>query len=118
MESEKKLEKCIGGKRVTAELIRTQEGVRVLICGEGPSHIGAASYGYEDGSMETVRNAGHRDYKISEKWCREILEAVGRPVCVECGLYYENPDEAALREIFSEMDLLLNEALRWLKGAV
>jgi hypothetical protein len=102
------------GYPICAQATPLGEGVNVLLVGGSRTHIGAVSFA-ENGKVSSLRREGHREYQVSEKIAGRISEALNMPVCVECGIHYENPSEEDLKLIVDSCYELAEELARYLR---
>lgn len=92
---------------LTADTIQLDEGWDVSILGGDSTHVGAVSLADTSGNLQTLCRAGHRDDVVSEKWAKALAAAWHTPVCVRCGIHYDDVDRAALLTIMAGCDELL-----------
>ncbi len=99
------------GYPISCAVTRLDQGVHVLLTGGCRSHIGAVSLAGPGQGTRTQVFPGHKDQHISEPWAKAISERSGERTCVVCGIHYDNADQAQIREILRETELLLAQIL-------
>jgi hypothetical protein len=97
------------GFPVTAYVTELDEGINILLIGGCRTHIGAVSLARPDGETSTQKRVGHKEHLISEKIADNLCTKLNKPVCVECGIHYDDPTEKNLQIIVSECDGILKE---------
>ncbi|MGN0985353.1 MAG: hypothetical protein ACI4OU_02570 [Candidatus Enterenecus sp.] len=102
-----KLERTVLDYPIRAEVSRLDEGWDIAIFGGCCTHIGAVTLAEPDGTADTMERPHHKDSFISRNWARELAEALGAPVCVRCGIHYDNADQGQLAAILAACDDLL-----------
>jgi hypothetical protein len=99
------------GKEIKAVITRLDEGINILIIGGDRTHIGAVSIAEKDGTVQTVRRADHKEFLISEKWASKLAVALNCPVCMECGIHYDNIAKEEIDVVTGCCEKLLREVL-------
>lgn len=95
------------GAAITASAVRLDEGWDVSVTGGVRTHVGAVSLAAPSEPVETLQRSGHKDAQISEQWARNLSDAWNAPVCVRCGIHYDNPTRDQLRTIVAACERLL-----------
>ena len=107
-------EMSVFGNCIRAEVQPLDNGFDVGIVGGCSTHIGAVSLAEPEGGVQTVERPGHKDRFVSEPWALRLAKAWSAPVCVRCGIHYDNADRAQIRKILETTDLLLADILGFL----
>lgn len=102
-----KLEKTVLGYPIRAEVTKLDDGWDVGVFGGCRTHVGAVSLGAPGGSADTLERPGHRDSVISARWAAELAERLRAPVCVRCGIHYENASQEQLAAVTAACEELL-----------
>lgn len=111
-----KMERMVLGFPIAAESRKLDEGWDISVLGGCKPHIGAVSLAEPDGRAQTLERPGHRDGFISAGWASELAKQLNAPVCVRCGIHYDNATKQQLAEITAECDDMLQNLLQILAG--
>lgn len=93
------LEETLFGFPIRCQVTRLDDGIHVLLTGGSRTHIGAISTCLPGNAPETRVFPGHKDHYISEPWAKTLAGHFGVPVCVVCGIHYDNASKAQIAEI-------------------
>lgn len=88
------------------------EGLQVLITGGAKTHIGSVSTCLPGMEPETKFFPGHKDQYISAPWAKKLSDHLGEPVCVVCGIHYDNATKDEIGQIMKITDEMLEELLK------
>lgn len=102
-----KLEKTVLGYPIWVEIHRLDCGWDIGIYGGCSTHVGAVTLAEPDGTVQTLERSGHKDSFISTRWAAELAAHWSAPVCVRCGIHYDNVMKAQLAEITAVCDAML-----------
>lgn len=103
------LEEMLLGFPIRCEVTGLDEGLYVLLTGGCRTHIGAVSVCLPGKTPETKVFPGHKEHYISEPWARNLADHFGVPVCVVCGIHYDNVSKDQIDEILACTDKMLQE---------
>lgn len=103
------LERTVLGYPISVEIKKLDEGWDIGIFGGCKTHVGAVSLAAPDGTMQTMERPGHRDSVISVRWATELAKCLNVPVCVRCGIHYDNAKKEQLAVIMASCEDLLRE---------
>ncbi len=109
------LQREILGKDVFVSLIRTENGIQVLLAGGDQAHIGAVGIIDECGKQSVICFPSHREDVIVEAWSRRIHDMTGVSVVVSAGIHYDHLQASQIEFILRETDRLLVEVERLLQ---
>lgn len=93
------LEETLFGFPIRCQVTRLDDGIHVLLTGGSRTHMGAISTCLPGNAPETRVFPGHKDHYISEPWAKTLAGHFGVPVCVVCGIHYDNASKAQIAEI-------------------
>lgn len=99
MDRNVRLEETLFGFPIQCSATVLDDGIHVLLTGGSRTHIGAISTCLPGKAPETRVFPGHKEHYISEPWARALADHFGVPVCVVCGIHYDNATEAQITEI-------------------
>lgn len=94
-----KLERTVLGYPITAEIVKLDEGWDIGVFGGCKTHVGAVTLAWPDGTVQTLERPGHKDSYVSIRWGQELSAFLNAPVCVRCGIHYDNASKQQLAEI-------------------
>lgn len=103
------LEKTVLGYPIRAEITKLDDGWEVGILGGCKTHVGAVTLALPDGAVQTVERPEHKDGLISARWAAELAAHLNAPVCVRCGIHYDNAAKEQLAVIMAACEELLRE---------
>lgn len=106
-----KLEKIVLGYSVRAEIVQLDAGWDIGIFGGCRSHVGAVTFAEPDGTIRTLERPGHRDSYVSLRWAEQLARLLGSPVCVRCGIHYDNATKSQLAQITAACEDMLQELI-------
>lgn len=110
-----KLKRDILGYSIRAELQMPDHGWDVSVYGGSRSHVGAVSLAEPNGCVQTIERDHHRDSAVSALWSQTLATQFQTPVCVRCGIHYDNITKEQLSAIVHCCDELLQEIISHLK---
>ena len=105
------LEEQLFGFPIRCSATRLDEGFHVLITGGIKTHIGAVSTCRPAEEPETKFFPGHKDQFVSAPWAKALAEKTQEPVCVVCGIHYDDITKEQIAEIMTVTDKLLTDLL-------
>lgn len=105
-----KLEKQVLGYRIWAEINQLACGWDVGIYGGCSTHVGAVTMAEPDGSFQTMEREHHKDSFVSQIWAKELAKHLQSPVCVRCGIHYDDASKEQLAVIVAACDDMLRDA--------
>lgn len=103
------LERTVLGFPIRAEVRKLDEGWDVGIFGGCRTHVGAVTLAAPDGTAQTLGRPAHKDDVVSAHWATELAAHFNAPVCVRCGIHYDNATKEQLAEITASCDEMLRE---------
>lgn len=106
-----KLERTVLGYPVRAEIVRLDAGWDIGIFGGCRTHVGAVTFAEPDGTIRTLERPGHRDSYVSLRWAEQLARLLSTPVCVRCGIHYDNATKAQLAQITAACEDMLQELI-------
>lgn len=104
-------ETAVWGYSIRAEVQALDNGFDVGIFGGCSTHVGAVSLAEPEGGVQTMERPGHKDRIVSESWALRLAKAWSAPVCVRCGIHYDNASPAQIQKIMAACDGLLEKVL-------
>lgn len=104
-------ETTVFGYSIRAEVQALDNGFDVGIFGGCSTHVGAVSLAEPEGGVQTVERPGHQDRFVSEPWALRLAKAWRVPVCVRCGIHYDDASPAQIQKILAACDDLLEKVL-------
>lgn len=104
-----KLERTVLGYPIRAEINKLDSGWDVGIFGGCSTHVGAVSFAEPDGTVQTMERLHHKDSFVSRRWAVELAKLLACPVCVRCGIHYDNATGEQLAVITSTCEQILEE---------
>lgn len=110
-----KIERNVLSYPIRAEIKKLDEGWDVGIYGGCNTHVGAVSLADSGGTVETIERPHHKDSFVSARWAKELAKAWQAPVCVRCGIHYDNATKEQLEIITTSCDEMLREAKKALE---
>ncbi len=105
------LEKSCLGRPITCRITRLDEGYHVLLTGGHSTHVGAVSTCRPGEEPDTRFFPGHKDQHISGPWAAALAEKTGQPVCVVCGIHYDDATAEDIENILAITDKLLGKLI-------
>ncbi|MGN0998817.1 MAG: hypothetical protein ACI4PO_04625 [Faecousia sp.] len=105
------LERTVLGFPISAEVTKLDEGWDIGIFGGCRTHVGAVTLASPDGALQTLERPGHKDSFLSTRWAGELAERLNAPVCVRCGIHYDNATKQQLDAITACCDEMLRELM-------
>lgn len=99
------------GRAIRATVLRTPEGIQILVAGGDRPHIGAVCVMDPLGNMTSHCFPGHRDDAVAEKWAAEIYKKAHAAVAVSAGIHYDRISHEQIRLILNTTDALLHTVL-------
>ena len=104
-------ETTVFGYSIRVEVQPLDNGIDVGIFGGCSTHVGAVSLADPEGGVQTMERPGHKDRCVSEPWALRLANAWRTPVCVRCGIHYDNASPAQIQRIMAACDDLMEKAL-------
>lgn len=104
-----KLKRIVSGYPIRAEIEKLDEGWDIGIFGGCKTHVGAVTLAEPDGTVHTLERPCHRDGFVSGHWASELARMLKAPICVRCGIHYDNATKEQLAEITAGCDEMLRE---------
>ncbi len=105
-------ETAIFGYSIRAEVQSLDNGFDVGIFGGCSTHVGAVSMAEPEGGVQTMERPGHRDRFVSEPWALRLAQAWRAPVCVRCGIHYDNASPVQIQAILAACGGLLEMVMK------
>lgn len=106
-----KLEKRVLGYPIWAEINRLDDGWDIGIYGGCCTHVGAVTMAEADGDWRTFEREHHKDSFVSQRWATELAKQLQSPICVRCGIHYDDATKEQLAEITASCDEMLRELI-------
>lgn len=106
-----KLEKQVLGYPIWAEINQLDCGWDIGIYGGCSTHVGAVTMAEPDGSFQTMEREHHKDSFVSQHWATKLAKRLRTPVCVRCGIHYDNATKEQLAMITASCDEMLQELI-------
>lgn len=110
-------EETVLGQLIRVQVHRLDDGWDVGIFGGCRTHVGAVTLAEPEGTEQTMERPGHKDSCISRPWALRLAKAWNGPVCVRCGIHYENATSEQLQTIVAACKEMLETALRQMAGS-
>ena len=104
-----KLERTVLGYLIWAEVKRLDDGWDIGIYGGCNTHVGTVTLAELDGTVQTLERPHHKDSFVSVRWAKELAKQLQEPVCVRCGIHYDNATKEQLALITAGCDEMLQE---------
>ena len=95
------------GHLITARAQWLDAGLDVSVFGGVRTHVGAVTLAEPDGTEQTLERTGHRDAAVSRTWAMALAEKLAMPVCVRCGIHYDQATKDQIAQILALCDGLL-----------
>ena len=105
------LEKLVLGYPIRAEVRKLDCGWDIGIYGGCSTHVGAVTMAEADGSWHTFEREHHKDSFVSQCWATELAKLLRSPICVRCGIHYDNATKEQLTEITASCDEMLRKLI-------
>lgn len=106
-----KLERIVLGHPVCAQVNRLDTGWDIGIYGGSHTHVGAVTMAEADGTWSTLERQAHKDGAVSQRWALALAQFLKAPVCVRCGIHYDNASKEQLAMITASCDEMLRELM-------
>lgn len=106
------LKTALFGYEICANVIRLDEGIQVNIAGGSRTHIGSVSFAGYNGTIETIQLPGHKDAHISTHWAKVLWNHFKEPVCVLCGVHYDNLSHSQIKYVTASCSRMLDTLLK------
>lgn len=100
------------GYEICANVIRLDEGIQVNIAGGSRTHIGSVSFAGYNGTIKTIQLHGHKDAHISTHWAKVLWDRLKTPVCVQCGIHYDNLSHSQIEYVTASCSRMLDTLLK------
>lgn len=110
-----RVERTVYGRDITAEILRMDYGMQVILTGGDLAHVGAVSICGNDGNMQTITLPGHKDAVVSEKWANRLYGKIQEPVTVTAGIHYDHVSKEQIMQIVKATEQMLEEAVEMLQ---
>lgn len=104
-----KLGRTVLGYPIWAEINKLDSGLDIGIYGGCSTHVGAVTLAEPDGTVQTLEWPRHKDSFVSKRWALELAKLLACPVCVRCGIHYDNVSGEQLAVIISTCEQMLEE---------
>lgn len=95
---------------IWVEIKKLDDGWDIGIYGGCSTHVGAVSLADPSGALQTMERLHHKDSFVSARWAKELAKAWQAPICVRCGIHYDNATKEQLEIIIASCDEMLREA--------
>lgn len=102
-------ERLVLGKPIRVEAKRLDAGWDVSVMGGDMTHVGAVTLAEPDDMEQTLERPGHKDSFISRLWAVRLAKVWHAPVCVRCGIHYDNATTEQIQAIVAACNALLEE---------
>ena len=102
-----KLTRTVHGHTITAELVKLDKGWDVSVFGGCSTHVGAVTFAAPGEPTETLERFHHRDSVVSIRWAVTLSKVLHAPVCVRCGIHYNDATREQISEILTCCDEML-----------
>ena len=103
------------GCPITATAQWLDAGLDVSLFGGERTHVGAVTLAGPEGEEQTMERPGHREAALSRPWALALANALEMPVCVRCGIHYDNATREQIGQILTLCDQLLARLLAQLR---
>lgn len=110
------LERTVLGFPIRVEIRKLDEGWDVGIFGGCKTHVGAVTLIEPDGTVQSLERTGHKDGLVSSHWAVELATYLNAPVCVHCGIHYDNATAEQVQAIVAACNELLNAVILQMAG--
>lgn len=110
-----RLEKQVLGYPIQAEINQLDCGWDIGIYGGCSTHVGAVTLAEPDGSFQTMEREHHKDSFVSRCWATGLAKLLQSPVCVRCGIHYDDATKEQLATITASCDEMLQDLILVLK---
>lgn len=100
-------EQILLGQTLQVKVQKLDEGWDISVIGGVKTHVGAVTLAEPDGTERTLERFGHRDSYISRVWALTLAQEWNAPVCVRCGIHYDNATPEQVQAIVAACDQLL-----------
>ena len=110
-----RLEKQVLGYPIHAEINQLDCGWDIGIYGGCSTHVGAVTLAEADGSWQTYEREHHKDSFVSQHWATELAKLLHSPICVRCGIHYDDVTKEQLAVITASCNEMLQELILVLK---
>lgn len=106
------LKTALFGYEICANVIRLDEGIQVNIAGGSRTHIGSVSFmGYNE-NIKTIQLPGHKDAQISTHWAKVLWSHFKEPVCVQCGVHFDNLNRSQIEDVIVSCSRMLDTLVK------
>ncbi len=99
------------GFPIRAEVRKLDSGWTILVEGGMRTHVGSVTLAEPDGTEHTLERPGHRESSVSRLWAQSLAKTWNAPVCVCCGIHYDNATPEQLQMILAACSQLLNSVI-------
>lgn len=106
-----RIERTVLGYPIWAEVKRLDDGLDIGIYGGCSTHVGAVTLAEPDGTVQTLERTHHKDSFVSRRWAAELAKVLNCPVCVRCGIHYDDATKEQLAVITTSCDEMLQELM-------
>lgn len=106
---------CLG-KPMWASVSRLDCGYDIGVFGGDTSHVGAVSLVDGNGQVQTIQQSTHKDGALSEQWAKHFFQVTKQPVCVRCGVHFDDFSLKCLPAIWASSDELMKRVERMIRA--
>lgn len=106
-----RIERTVLGYPIWAEVKRLDDGWDIGIYGGCSTHVGAVTLAEADGSLHTYEREHHKDSFVSRRWATTLVKLLSAPICVRCGIHYDDANKEQLAFITASCDEMLQELI-------
>lgn len=103
------LKRIILGHPLWVQVQELNEGWDILVVGGSKTHVGAVTLAEPDGTEQTLERPDHKDSHISRPWALALARTWNTPVCVRCGIHYDDVSKTQIEQIVEACQMLLQE---------
>ena len=104
-----KIEQMVLGYSIRVEMHKLDLGWDIGIYGGSRTHVGAVSIASPDKKVETMEFPGHKESVITAQWAEQLSQVYNAPICVRCGIHYENATKEQIKEIVDSCEKILQK---------
>ena len=105
-------EQMVLGHPIRVQVQKLDKGWDISLAGGMSSHVGAVTLAEPDGTERTLERPTHKESSVSKAWALRLAAAWNAPVCVRCGIHYDNATPGQLQIIVAACEELLETVLR------
>lgn len=105
-------EQALSDRSIRVKVQKLDEGWDISVTGGVKTHVGAVTLAEPDGTECTLERPGHKDSHISRTWALTLAQEWNAPVCVRCGIHYDNATSEQVQAIVTACNQLLETVIR------